>query len=82
MTSFDKSCAARRMILARITSWYGDAYFRARDSSSRRSSFVRITGFGLDSGIGEHLFEEASLATKYDMLLSAPLRRNANPNIL
>src|ERR1700730_9358212 len=40
MTSFDNPCAAKRTILARMMSRYGDVYFRARVSSFRYSSEV------------------------------------------
>src|ERR1700674_5124609 len=43
MTSLDNPSSARRMILARITSQYGDVYFLAIDSSVCRSSLERFT---------------------------------------
>ena len=51
MTSLDKPSSARRMILARITSQYGDVYFRAMDSSVSRSSLERFVSNGLFLGI-------------------------------
>ena len=41
MTSLDSPSSARRMILARITSQYGDVYCRAWFSSAMRSSLER-----------------------------------------
>ena len=51
ITSLDSLSAARRMILARTTSQYGDVYFRARDSRVWRSSGVRATSNWLLLGI-------------------------------
>src|SRR6202034_3444152 len=51
MTSLDNPLSARRMILARITSQYGDVYFRAIDSSVCRSSPERFMSNGLLHGI-------------------------------
>src|SRR5437879_5055742 len=51
MTSFDNPWAARRTILARITSRYGDVYLRALDSNSPRSGCVRSIVNGLCLGI-------------------------------
>src|SRR5215467_10401611 len=51
MTSLDNPSSARRMILARMTSQYGDVYFRAIDSSIRRSSLERCISNGLLRGI-------------------------------
>src|SRR5229473_2392764 len=48
MTSFDRPCAAKRTILARITSRYGDVYFRARASSFSCSSEVSTMRNGLE----------------------------------
>jgi hypothetical protein len=48
MTSLDKPCAGKRMILARMTSRYGDVYFRARVSSFSCSSDVSTMRNGLN----------------------------------
>ena len=52
------------MILARITSQYGDVYFRAMDSSDDRSSLDRCMSNGLFLGIEDRIASVASL-TKY-----------------
>ena len=49
MTSFDKPCAARSTILARLTSRYRDVYFRAR-ASTVRSRPVSVMRNGLWRG--------------------------------
>src|SRR5258708_39070438 len=54
MTSLDNPASARRMILARITSQYGDVYFRAMDSSVCRSSLERFMSNGLFLGISDN----------------------------
>jgi len=54
MTSLDRPSSERRMILARITSQYGDEYFRATDSSECRSLLERFTSNGLLRGIGNN----------------------------
>jgi hypothetical protein len=46
MTSLDNPWAAKRMILARITSRYGDVYFRARIFSFSCSTDVSRRGMG------------------------------------
>src|SRR5207344_3022644 len=46
ITSLDSPSAARRTILARMTSQYDDVYFRAKDSRAWRSSAVRTTLIG------------------------------------
>src|SRR5580704_19790094 len=51
MTSLDRPSSARRMILARITSQYGDVYFLAIDSSAWRSPLERSMSKGLFLGI-------------------------------
>src|SRR5215469_9159165 len=51
MTSLDNPSSASKMILARITSQYGDVYFRAIDSSAWRSSLERFISNGLFRGI-------------------------------
>src|SRR5260370_32302341 len=51
MISLGRPCAAMSMILARITSRYGDVYFRALASSSRRSSTDSVILYGLFLGI-------------------------------
>src|SRR5215471_5652316 len=51
ITSLDNPSSARRMILARITSQYGDVYLRAIDSSVCRSSLERFISNGLFLGI-------------------------------
>src|SRR5262249_36546882 len=48
--SLERPSAARRMILARMTSRYGDVYFRARSSSSARSSLDSSMMCGLCLG--------------------------------
>jgi hypothetical protein len=60
MTSLAQPRAASRTILARITSRYGDVYFRARASRSRRSATLNATRYGLVRGI----VPESSLATQ------------------
>src|SRR6266851_3861015 len=47
MRSLDRPCAASNTILARTTSRYGDVYFLARASNSRRSSGDSSIGYGL-----------------------------------
>src|ERR1041384_3046531 len=54
MTSLENPSSARRMILARITSQYGDVYFRAMDSSVCRSSLERFMLNGLFLGISNN----------------------------
>src|SRR5579885_3693311 len=51
MISLGRPSSGRRMILARITSQYGDVYFLARDSSACRSSLERSIVNGLFLGI-------------------------------
>jgi hypothetical protein len=51
IASIDRPWAARRIISARITSQYGDVYWRANDSRRCRSSSARITEKGLFLGI-------------------------------
>src|SRR6516225_6175898 len=51
MTSLPNPSSARRMILARITSQYGDVYFLAMNSSACRSSLERLTENALFLGI-------------------------------
>ena len=51
MRSFRNPVAASKTIFARITSRYGDVYFRALRSSSLRSSLESLTLNGLDRGI-------------------------------
>jgi hypothetical protein len=53
MRSLDKPSSARRMILARITSQYGDVYLLAIDSSDDRSSLERCISNGLFLGIAD-----------------------------
>jgi hypothetical protein len=50
MTSFDNPCAAKRMILARMTSRYDDVYFRACVSSFSCSADVSTMRNGLGRG--------------------------------
>src|SRR5271157_4788614 len=50
MLSLGRPCAARSTILARMTSRYGDVYFRVRASSSSRSWGVRTIRKGLERG--------------------------------
>jgi hypothetical protein len=50
ITSLEKPLAARRMILARTTSRYGDVYFRAIVSSLVRSVSVSSMEYGLRRG--------------------------------
>src|SRR5713226_4839645 len=47
MRSLDRPCAASNTILARTTTRYGDVYFLARASNSRRSSGDSSIGYGL-----------------------------------
>src|SRR5215831_13069518 len=54
ITSLDNPSSARRMILARITSQYGDVYFRVMDSSVCRSSLERFMSNGLFLGISDN----------------------------
>jgi hypothetical protein len=51
ITSLESPSSANRMILARITSQYGDVYFLAIDSSVCRSSLERFTLNGLFPGV-------------------------------
>jgi hypothetical protein len=51
ITSLESPSSANRMILARITSQYGDVYFLAIDSSVCRSSLERFTLNGLFLGV-------------------------------
>jgi hypothetical protein len=62
MTSLDRPSSARRMILARITSQYGDVYFLAIVSNLTRSSLERLTLNGLLLGIGGRSLPIASLS--------------------
>src|SRR5271157_2644417 len=50
MLSLGRPCAARSTILARMTSRYGDVYFRVRASSSSRSWGARTIRKGLERG--------------------------------
>src|SRR2546425_12629264 len=50
MTSLERPSAARRTILARMISQYGDVYLRALDWSCPRSSLVSLFRNGLDLG--------------------------------
>src|SRR5882762_2041749 len=50
MSSFERPCAARRIILARATIKYGNVYLLARRSSSSRSCLVRTILNGLFLG--------------------------------
>jgi len=50
MTSLERPSAARRTILARMISQYGDVYLRALDWSCPRSSLVSLIRNGLDLG--------------------------------
>src|SRR3982074_2463082 len=59
ITSLERPSLARRMILARITSQYGDVYFLAIDSSVCRSSLERFTLNGLFLGISRHYSSDA-----------------------
>src|SRR5260370_32538064 len=61
MRSLGKPSSARRMILARITSQYGDVYFLATDSSDCLSSVERRMSNGLFLGIEERRASDASL---------------------
>jgi hypothetical protein len=62
MRLLERPAAARRMILARMTSQYDDVYLRARDSRICRSSGDRITSNGLFLGIGYVLSRCQSLS--------------------
>jgi hypothetical protein len=55
MRSLDRPCAASSTILARNTSRYGDVYFLARVSNSRRSTDDSSIKYGLFLGISYHL---------------------------
>src|SRR5882762_2056636 len=50
MSSFERPCSARRIILARATIKYGNVYLLARRSSSSRSCLVRTILNGLFRG--------------------------------
>ncbi len=50
MTSLERPSAARRTILARMISQYGDVYLRALDWSCSCSSLVSLIRNGLDLG--------------------------------
>src|SRR2546426_10268681 len=50
MTSLERPSAARRTILARMISQYGDVYLRALDWSCPRSSLVSLIRNGLELG--------------------------------
>jgi len=51
MTSFSRPSAAKSTILARMTSRYGDVYFRALLASSRRCSADNLIANGLLLGM-------------------------------
>ncbi|MBI4454354.1 MAG: hypothetical protein HY644_00475 [Acidobacteria bacterium] len=61
MTSFSSPWAANKIILARMTSLYGDVYFLALDSGSARSSEDSLMTYGLFLGSLSH-FLRGSLA--------------------
>src|SRR5579885_360502 len=73
MISLGRPSSGRRMILARITSQYGDVYFLARDSSACRSSLERSIVNGLFLGIRDAVplmqeYHNTSLYLRMDVL--------------
>jgi hypothetical protein len=74
MTSLDRPSSARRMILARITSQYGDVYFLAIVSNLTRSSLESLTVNGLLLGIGGRSLPIASVSEC--LIASAPITRH------
>jgi hypothetical protein len=73
MTSFPRPSSARRIILARITSQYGDVYLLAMDSSARRSSLERFIENGLFLGIRDGSPSDASVSD-YVTVLACKIR--------
>src|SRR5437588_10876566 len=81
ISSFEMTCSARRIILARATIKYGNVYLLARRSSSSRSFLVRTILYGLLRGKlvpspSEHSREEEKTANN---TLSYLLKRALSP---